>query len=83
MSMKSNIEHHELDESDFCSHESCEEDVEPTILDIDDDILSIEYESFSCGFDVTLGLYLDLCAEYESFLFNPIHTDLPFESCKS
>ena len=40
MSITTN-EHHDLDESDFCSHESCEEDVEPTTLEFNDDILSI------------------------------------------
>ena len=36
--------------------------IEPTILDFKDDTLSIEYESFSCGFDVNVGLDVDLCA---------------------
>jgi len=57
--------------------------LEPTILDFDDDILSIEYESFSCGFDVNVSLDVDLCAEYESFSFDPIQTALLFENCNS
>jgi len=57
--------------------------IEPTILDFNDGILSIEYESFSCVFDVNVGLDVDLSTEYESFSFNPIQTDLLFESCGS
>jgi len=43
--------------------ESCEEVIEPTKLELHDDILSIEYESFSCGFDVNASLDVDMCAE--------------------
>ena len=57
--------------------------LEPTKLEFNDDILSIEYESFSCVLDVNVGLDVDLCAEYEFFSFDPIQTDLLFESCKS
>ena len=39
-------EHHDLDESDLCSHDSCEKTLEPTRLEFTDDTLSIEYESF-------------------------------------
>ena len=41
----------------------------PTTLKFDDDLVSIEYESFLCGFDVNVGLDVDLCAKYESFFF--------------
>jgi len=47
-------------------------------LEFKDDILSIEYEYFSCGFDVNVGLDVDLCAEYESLSFDPIHHDFFF-----
>ena len=49
-------------------------------MEINDDILSIEYESFSCGFDVNVGLDVNLCAEYESFSFDPIHPSFLCES---
>jgi len=48
MSIAPRIELHDLDDSKDISQESCEEEVEPTILDFDDDILYAEYESFSC-----------------------------------
>jgi len=50
-------------------------------LKFNDDVLSIEYESFSCGFDVNVGLNENL-AEYEYFSFVPIHPDFLFESHK-
>ena len=57
MSVTTDFEHHELHESDdTVSQESCEEEATPTKLEFNDDILSIEYESFSCGFDVNVGL---------------------------
>jgi len=52
-------------------------------LDIDDDILSVEYDNFSCGFDVSVSLDVDLGAKYESFSFDPIQADLIFQYCKS
>jgi len=52
-------------------------------LDFDDDILSIEYGSFSCGFDVNVSLDVDLCDEYESFSFDPVQANHLFEYCKS
>jgi len=57
-------EHHDLDDSDLCSHESCEKVIEPTKLEFNDGILSIQYKSFSYGFDVNVGLDVDLCAKY-------------------
>ena len=48
-------------------------------MDFDDDILSVEYESFSCGFDVTEGLDVDFHVEFESFSFDPITPDLLFK----
>ena len=45
MSKTSEVEHY--DEShDTSLHESCEQEVEPSSLELDDDILSVEYESF-------------------------------------
>jgi len=38
--------------------------------------------NFSYGFDVNVDLDVDLCAEYESFSFVPIQTDLLFGHCK-
>ena len=52
-------------------------------MEFSDDILSIEYEYFSFGFDVNVGLDVDLCAEYESFSLDPIQSDHFFENCKS
>ena len=83
MSATTNFEYHELDESDdTVSQESCEEEVTPNKLEFNDDILSIEHESFSCGFDVNVGLDVNLCAEYEYFSFALIHLDFLFESHK-
>jgi len=83
VSIKSNIKHHDLDESEVISlQEPCEEGIEPTNLDFDDDILIMEYKSFSYGFDVNVSLDVDLCVEYESFSFDPIQTALLFENCK-
>jgi len=49
-SITTKIEHHDLDElEDICLQESCEGVVEPTKLKCNDDILSMEYASFSCG----------------------------------
>ena len=44
MSIPSAIEHH--DKLEDISQESCEEKVEPTTLEFNDDILSVEYEFF-------------------------------------
>jgi len=52
--------------------------IEPTTLKFNNDILSIEYEYFLCGFDVNVGLNENLCVEYESFSFDPIQPELPF-----
>jgi len=73
MSVTPEIEHRNFDESDdTILQETIVEVIEPTTLKFDDDILSIEYEYFSCGFNVTVGLDVDLRAEYESFSFDPI-----------
>lgn len=70
MSIPSVVEHHnKLD--DIVVQESCEEEVEPTILEFNDDILSVEYESFSCGFNFDDNFDEDFCVEYELFSFNP------------
>ena len=72
MSVTTDFKHHELDESDdTLSQKSCVEEATPTKLEFNDDILSTEYESFSCGFDVNVSLDVDLCAEYASFSFDP------------
>jgi len=72
MSITPDIEHYDKDDSeDICLQESCDEVLEPTILEFIDDILYIEYESFSCRFDVTVGLDVDLYVEYETFSFDP------------
>ena len=60
MSITLEVERHDFNESDYISQESCEEEVEPTNLEFNDDILSIEYESFLYGFDVNVGLDVDL-----------------------
>jgi len=65
------------------SQESLEEEDDPTNLEFHADILFVEYESFSCELNVNIGLDVDLCAEYESFSFNPIIPDLLVESHKS
>jgi len=70
MSAKSNIERHEIDESEEAIlRETSAELIEPTKLEFNDDTLFVKYESFSCGFDVNMGLNVDLYAEYESFFF--------------
>ena len=84
ISITPEVEPRDLDESqEAISQELCNEVTEPTILDLDNDILSIEYESFSYGFDVSMVLDVDLCAEYESFSLEPIQPDFLFESHKS
>jgi len=84
MSITLDIEHRDFAESkEAVLQESCEEKVEPTNFQIDDDILSVEYESFLCGFDVDESVDEGFCAEYESFSFDPIQTGLLFENCKS
>jgi len=57
----------------------CDEVTEPTILDFDDDILYVQYECFSCGFDVTEGLDVGFHLEYELFSFDPGIPDLLFK----
>jgi len=51
MSITSRVEHHDELEA-ICFQESCEEVIKPTNLEFGDDILSVEYEHFSCGFDI-------------------------------
>jgi len=79
MNVTSKVEHHDEAEA-ICFQESCEEQVEPTNLGFDGDILSVEYESFSCGFDANESLDEGFCVAYESFSFDPIIADLLFES---
>ena len=46
--------------------------VEPINLEFDDDILCVEYESFSCGLDENKGLDIGFCVQYKSFSLNPL-----------
>ena len=78
MSTGTEVKHHDLDDSEDISHELYDEVTEPIILNFDDDIPSIEYESFSSGLDVNVSLDVDLYAEYESFSFDPVEADLLF-----
>jgi len=50
----------------------------PTTLEFNDDILSVEYESFSCGLDVNESFDGSFCIEYESFSFDPLIPLDPF-----
>ena len=43
VSITTEVEHHDFDESDYISQELCEEEVQPTNLELVDDILSMEY----------------------------------------
>ena len=52
-------------------------------MDFDDDILFVDYESFSCGFDIDESFDEGFCAEYEYFSFDPTQTNFLFQSCKS
>jgi len=84
LSVTTDFEHHELDElDDTLSLELYEEEATPTKLEFNNDILSIEYGSFSCEFDVNVCWDVNLCAEYESFYFNPIHPSFLCESHKA
>ena len=84
MSIQSDIEHHVIDVSEEAKfQETSVAVIGPTILDFNDDILSIEYESISYGFNVTMGLDVARCVEFETFSFDPILTDLLFKSDKS
>jgi len=79
LSITLDVEHCDFDESkQAILQEPREETLEPPNWEFNDDILSIEYESFSCGFDVNVSFGADLCAEYESFSFEPIQPDLLF-----
>jgi len=50
MSITRDVEHHDIDESEaIYLQESHEEKVKPVDLALDDAILSVEYEHFSCG----------------------------------
>ena len=53
--------------------------VAPTKLEFNDDILYVEYESFSSGFDINKSLDKVFYVEYKSFSSDPIVTDLLFE----
>jgi len=82
MNVVTEVKPHNLDDSEDISQELCDEVIEPTILDFDDDILSIENESFSCRFDVNVSLDVDLCTKYESFSVGHVQADVLFEYCK-
>jgi len=50
VSITTKVEHHNLEDSEaICFQEPCEEEVEPTNLEYNDDILYVEYASFSVG----------------------------------
>jgi len=51
-------------------------------LEFSDDIRSIEFEAFSIGPDINVGMDMNLCVECESFSFDPIIIDLLFEFYK-
>ena len=62
-SVTSDVEHHDkLD--DIGVQESCEEEVESTSLEFNDDIISVEYESFSCELVINESLDKGFCIEY-------------------
>jgi len=82
MSITSKVEHHDIDESNYISQESCVKEVEHSSLKFDDDILSMEYESCSYGLDINESFDECFCVEYDSFSFDPIITDHPLESRK-
>jgi len=53
LSSKSDIEYHEVDESEEpILQETYMEVIEPTKLEFNDTVLSVEYESFSYGFGI-------------------------------
>jgi len=80
MSITSKVKHHDESEA-ICFQESCEEVVQPVNLEYD--ILSVEYEFFSYGFDINESFDEGFCVEYESFSFDLIIVALPFKSHKS
>jgi len=53
----------------ICVQESCKGVVESTILEVDNNHFYMDYEPFSCGFDVNEGLDVDIGIEYEFFFF--------------
>jgi len=81
MSITLDVEHHQLEAMSL--QELCKEVIEPTVLDFDDDVLFVEYESFSCEFDINECFDEGFYAAYESFSFDPIIPDILFESYKS
>jgi len=84
MNIKFDIKHHEIDESEeTILEETCVEVIKPTKLKFNDVILSMKYESFSCGFDINDSFDEGFCVEYECFSFDSIITDLLFEYHKA
>ena len=83
MGTATEVKPYDLDDLEDISQELYDEVTESTILDFDDDILSVEYEYFSCGFDVNVSLDVDLCAEYESFSFDSVQADCLYVYYKS
>jgi len=79
ISITPEVEPYDLDDSKGISQELCDEVTELPILDFDDDILYVEYESFSYGLDVTEGLDMGFHLEYESFSFDLVIPDLLFQ----
>ena len=56
---------------------------ELTIFELDDNILHVENESFSCEFETHGSSNDGFCPDYESFSFDSIQTDFLFESRRS
>lgn len=72
MSIKFDIEHHDLDESEDNSPESCVEVIAPTKLEFNDDILSIEYNFFFRVGLMSMWVWMWICVlSVNLFLFIP------------
>ena len=77
------LEFHDLGDSKDVSQELHDEIPELTMFDFDDNILPVEYESFSGEFGIHGSSDDGFHADYESFSFNSIQSDFLFESSKS
>jgi len=73
------VEPYDLDDLKGILQELCNKVIELTILDFDDDIFYVEYESFSCQLDVTEGFDVGFHVKHESFSFDPVILDLLFQ----
>ena len=77
------LEFHDLGDSKDVSQELHDEIPELTMFEFDDNILPVEYESFSGEFGIHGSSNDGFRADYESFSFNSIQSDFFFESSKS